>query len=1186
MNKIYRSIYNSKTHTFVAVSEHTSARGKKMSSQGISGGASFIQFALTSVRFTFTALTSTLLLMSGQVFAATGTTPTVTTGTLTIPTGTGNVCYFDAETKSVICGDNTTTTGTTKGISAVALGVGAKATATNAISIGTQAVAPAANAISIGNAAKAENSDTIAIGTRAVALASNILDQKDTSKNAIAIGTDAIAYQPSTESGLTGSFKELIVGHLPNYAPGIAIGNKASATENAVNIGQRSQAVIDADAAKWGGYTGYQWRRGQTTVGSDSYSGGLVTTTLGVGNRINTNGTIANQSSANPGIQGAATTNLGAYNVIDATSTNNQDGIANLVVGAGNKTANSNAAVILGSGNSITDSYKEDSLNALAINKGNLSASLKGKELGSVAVLGGGNTVTSANFSNVQGVGNTLTGTSFDNPSKYISIDGYHNTVTTSNSVMVTGVKNTVTNGDENIVMGSNNTLAGTSTTDLAKRNIVFGFNEESKLGTGIKNNVIAGSNVSVANSVDSSVAIGNSVSVAARNNIAIGSFAKSENPESIAIGTEARSYSEMAPGNGAGVAVGSRATASNDSVAVGLGASATGANTDSSYKGFATAIGRHTTASGRGAAAFGNEATAEGIDSLAMGTAAQAKGTHSQASGYHSVATGNYSIASGNFAGATGLSSIAIGAGAQAQAEKSIAIGTGNSVSGVGSGAIGDPSNVTGAGSYAMGNNNEVNTDSTFVFGSGINRAADGTTVLGSTVANSVYLGDDSTVTAGAGTGNGTIFNAVKDATTAGTTTTAGATGTVTNAVINSVTYGNFAGATAVGAVSVGASGSERRIQNVAAGEISATSTDAINGSQLYAVASSLKTPVSTWPLTFKGVNAGSALHAGAEYQYNPSGANPFDVTFEAGDGLKLEMNANNQFKFSIDPNSDLYKNLKGEKGDTGPAGEKGDTGPAGPQGLPGKDGKNAVAAVTNNNDGTHTISITDGNGQVTETIVKDGVSGNGGASSFTVIGGTTLKPNTATPITINSANNQLRVLGGSNITTQVQGNNTVEVSLNDVVSVQEVNAKTVNASEVNVGTVQINHQGINAGGQQITNVAAGVNETDAVNVGQLNAKMGDTVNAINQLRGDMGKFSKNADAGSATAGAMASLPQAYLPGKSMVAIATAGYRGQQGYALGASSVSDNGKWLIKGSVSGNSRGKFMYGVGAGYQW
>ncbi|MFZ7216141.1 adhesin, partial [[Pasteurella] aerogenes] len=65
-----------------------------------------------------------------------------------------------------------------------------------------------------------------------------------------------------------------------------------------------------------------------------------------------------------------------------------------------------------------------------------------------------------------------------------------------------------------------------------------------------------------------------------------------------------------------------------------------------------------------------------------------------------------------------------------------------------------------------------------------------------------------------------------------AGTTTTAGDTGTVDTATVAGVTYSGFAGKTAAGAVSVGSAGLERRVMNVAAGEISATSTDAINGS------------------------------------------------------------------------------------------------------------------------------------------------------------------------------------------------------------------------------------------------------------------------------------------------------------------------------------------------------------------
>ena len=189
------------------------------------------------------------------------------------------------------------------------------------------------------------------------------------------------------------------------------------------------------------------------------------------------------------------------------------------------------------------------------------------------------------------------------------------------------------------------------------------------------------------------------------------------------------------------------------------------------------------------------------------------ASGRHSAAVGYQAKANGDAAVAVGRQTQA-GNQSIAIGDKAQATGNQSIAIGTGNVVTGKHSGAIGDPSTVKADNSYSVGNNNQfTDATQTDVFGVGNNITV--------TESNSVALGSNSAISAGTQTGT----QAKKSDGTAGTTTTAGATGTVKG----------FAGQTAVGAVSVGASGAERRIQNVAAGEISATSTDVVNGSQLY---------------------------------------------------------------------------------------------------------------------------------------------------------------------------------------------------------------------------------------------------------------------------------------------------------------------------------------------------------------
>ena len=125
-----------------------------------------------------------------------------------------------------------------------------------------------------------------------------------------------------------------------------------------------------------------------------------------------------------------------------------------------------------------------------------------------------------------------------------------------------------------------------------------------------------------------------------------------------------------------------------------------------------------------------------------------------------------------------------------------------GNVVSGANSGAIGDPSTITGSGSYSLGNNNTINANNAFVVGNGV--------TVPTGLDGAVVLGNASTVSAAVQTPSAVI---------AGTTHT-------------------FAGGTPApgDVVSVGSAAAPRQIQNVAAGQISASSTDAINGSQLYA--------------------------------------------------------------------------------------------------------------------------------------------------------------------------------------------------------------------------------------------------------------------------------------------------------------------------------------------------------------
>ena len=188
------------------------------------------------------------------------------------------------------------------------------------------------------------------------------------------------------------------------------------------------------------------------------------------------------------------------------------------------------------------------------------------------------------------------------------------------------------------------------------------------------------------------------------------------------------------------------------------------------------------------------------------------ASGAYSTAVGYQAQASASDTLAIGRQSVSSGMNAIAIGKGAQATAENTIAIGTGNIVSGKASGAIGDPSVVTGNSSYSVGNNNTVSANNAYALGSNITAGT----------ADSVYLGDRATTsgvhTANTASGEAYTYGGLNDAAVAGK---AGSSATA-NKVAGVVTVGNNADET-------------RQVQGVAAGVVSAASTDAINGSQLY---------------------------------------------------------------------------------------------------------------------------------------------------------------------------------------------------------------------------------------------------------------------------------------------------------------------------------------------------------------
>ena len=144
-----------------------------------------------------------------------------------------------------------------------------------------------------------------------------------------------------------------------------------------------------------------------------------------------------------------------------------------------------------------------------------------------------------------------------------------------------------------------------------------------------------------------------------------------------------------------------------------------------------------------------------------------------------------------------------------------------------------------------------------------------------------------------------------------------------------------------------------------------------------------------------------------------------------------------------------------------------------------------------------------------------------------------------------------------------------------------------TINNNGMTIkGGPQVTKKNVDMAGNQVHNVAAGTADTDAVNVSQLKDMSANYDQKINHLNGRIGEVAQDANAGIAMALAAASLPQVYLPGKSMMAVAGGTYRGEQGYAIGFSTISDDGKWIIKAHASGNSQGHYGAAVGAGYMW
>lgn len=521
MNKIHRVIWSGTRNCFVVVSELVKGHVKR-------------SHRTTKSRGTVALLCATLL-CSGVTSYVGAADETVGTGK-GVAYGTGSVA-MDATSTAVGSGaqanaGNAVAIGKSanaKGTASTAVGNGAQANAENAVAIGTGAIssgvaigassnAPKAENIAIGKSATVKYSNGVSTATGDIAIGSDVTINNYASQGgSIAIGKNAkienmagggeasFAFGQTTFSGSI--FSASRIPEDPSKVVGsIAIGDNAFARTGSTMIGSHNykgelgDTTVDTASTRTYALNVYA-----TTVGANSFSNGAFTTTTGAYNIISSNyngGRLANP------VKNLGATITGALNSIEGMNGEYYSGIANTITGVANRTSNSNGSLIYGAGNEITNSIV--TLKKAPTNSGDSAKEFAGKIRttikesdggGATMAFGGGNVADYTNLTMITGVNNTVKGTA-DNIIKLDSIIGYNNTVTGASDIKLIGNSNTIEEkASNNIIFGDNYTLKSEKT-----NNVILGSAKE-KRELNISNATILGYNANA--QVDGGVALG-----------------------------------------------------------------------------------------------------------------------------------------------------------------------------------------------------------------------------------------------------------------------------------------------------------------------------------------------------------------------------------------------------------------------------------------------------------------------------------------------------------------------------------------------------------------------------------------------------------------------------------------------------------------------------------------------------
>ncbi|MUU09943.1 MAG: hemagglutinin [Dialister invisus] len=632
--------------------------------------------------------------------------------------------------------------------------------------------------------------------------------------------------------------------------------------------------------------------------------------------------------------------------------------------------------------------------------------------------------------------------------------------------------------GDQAQATGQGATAIGSLSKSTAEHSLAVGDQAEAAAvnssAYGILSKALSSHSVAIGNGA--SVGKGDPDSVSSQNGIAIGNGANvTVNPATATPGITDKS---------GGIAIGHDATTKDiNTIALGTGTIGQGAQ--------AVAIGRNARTIANNGVAIGNEARTQSTNGFALGNNARAGfdennvlvgNDNDQAFGSNARAWGGSSMAFGNNAKAANGGAIAMGNGSQSRGDWGVAIGNGAKALAAGARALGANSNASGVNAAAIGWDSEA---------SGASSIAVGETVK-STGTNSVAIGT------GAKAANENAIALGAGSETAAAVATPSAT-------INGTAH-NFAGVNPASTVSVGKAGSERTITNVAAGRISAASTDAINGSQLYAVTSEID----------KGVAyAGDVKGAGAAAnKFTRKLGEQTNIVGGVADTSKLTDGNIGVVSNGTDTlNIKLAKNVKVDSVTTGNTVINNNGLTVGGKTYVTNNGINANnQTITNVASGGNTTTNAANIGDV-QTAVNNAVTN---VTNTLTAKGLDFEGNDGAANKVHrDLGTKLTVKGGlADVTTGVSGKNLgvkknaagdgLDLVMSEKPEFKEVTAGTgtnkvvINDNGVHVGgKTYINNSGLNANNQKITNVATGTAGTDAVNVDQLNAAIGGTAKA-----------------------------------------------------------------------------------------